>query len=200
MTCLSSCDKKAEEAPKASKPAAETSQVSWRDWIAKSTDPTWWKEHWSQASEAAKAAKRSLDALKAEELKKQASDLLKAIEDMKLTEVESLGAELSKHLTIEKLGDGLNFIILQRQQGGEAAAKAIEAYAARTDLNDHERAAAQNLKKGLETLQRDDVRGGIVWAVLFACECKFGSHEGALIGGLIASILFPDFKAPASNP
>jgi hypothetical protein len=200
MTCLSSCDQKAEEAPQASKPAAETSQVSWRDWIAKSTDPTWWKEQWSQASEAAKAAKRSLDALKAEELKKQASDLLKAIEDMKLTEVESLAAELSKHLTVEKLGDGLKFIILQRQQGGEAATKAIEAYAARTDLNDYERAAAQNLKKGLETLQRDDVRGGIVCAVIFACECKFGSHEGALIGGLIVSILFPDFHPPDTKP
>lgn len=200
MTILSSCDKKTEEAPQASKPAAEAFQTSWRDWIAKSADPKWWKDQWSQASEAAKAAKSSLDALKPEELKKQASDLLKAIEDMKLPEIEKLGADLTKHLSVEKLGDGLNFIILQRQQGGEAAAKAIEAYAARSDLNDYERAAAQNLKKGLETLQRDDVRGGIVWAVLFACECKFGSHEGALIGGLIVSILFPDFKAPASNP
>lgn len=194
MLCLCSCDKKPDEAPKTSKSTSEAPTSSWKDWMTKGADPSWWQQQWSKASEAAQTAKKSLESIKAEELKKQASELLQAIEAQDSSKVQGLVTELEKHLSVEKLGDGLNFIILQRQKGGEAAVEAIDEYAARTDLNQFEKAAALHLKKGMETLQRDDVRGGIVWAILFACECKFGSHEGAMIGALISSILFPEIK------
>ena len=193
LTCLSSCDKKAEEAPKASKPVAEAPQSSWRDWIAKSSDPTWWKEQGDKAADAATGIKASLDSINVEEVKKQATEIGKAIESQDFSKVEAVAGELGKHLTIEKLVDGLRFVIIQRQKGGEAASKAIDDYAARPDLNEFEKIAAQNLKAGLSVAQREDVRGLIAVAICFACESKLGAHRGGILAVPIISILFPEF-------
>ena len=190
LICLSSCDKKPAEAPQAAKPATETPKASWRDWIAKSTDTDWWQEQWSEASAAAKA---SLEALKGDEVKKRVSELSTALGSKDFIKTENLAAELGKHLSLDKLEQGIRFIILQRKDGGEAALKAINDYAARTDLNEFEKAAAQNLQKTAAFLQRDDFRGWTYAAIFFACECKLGAHRGGLLAIPIISILFPDY-------
>jgi hypothetical protein len=61
------------------------------------------------------------------------------------------------------------------------------------DLNEFEKIAAQNLKAGLSTVQRDDVRGVIAGAIAFACECKLGAHRGGFLAVPIISILFPEY-------
>lgn len=195
VICLTGCGKSDETA----KTQSDAPKPSWREWIAKGTDAEWWKKQWSQASDSARKAKASLETIRVDEVKKQAAEITKAIERQDFSKVEAIAGELGKHLSVEKLGEGLRFITIQRQKGGEAAAKAIDEYAARQDLNEFEKAAAQNLKKSLMFAQREDVQGSVVWAILFACECKFGSHEGAMIGGLIVSILFPDLR-PADAP
>ena len=193
LSGLSSCDKKPTDPPQAAKPATEALQPSWRDWITNSTDKAWLKQQWSDASDAAKTAKGSLDALNIGEVQKQVSEFAKALEAQDFTKMENMAGELAKHLSIEKLEQGVRFVILQRQKGGEAALKAIDDYAARTDLSDLEKAAAQNLRKSAALLQRDDFRGWVYLSIFFACECKLGAHRGGLLAIPIISILFPDY-------
>lgn len=190
---LSSCDQKPADPPQAAKPATEAPQPSLGDWIVKSTDQEWWKKQGAKASDAAKAVKVSLDSINAEEVKKQANEIVKAIESQDISKVEVVAGALGKHLSIEKLTEGLRFVIIQRQKGGEAAAKAINEYASRPDLNEFEKIAAQNLKAGLSIAQRDNVRGLIAVAIFFACESKLGAHRGGFLAIPIISILFPEF-------
>ncbi|MFN0075140.1 MAG: hypothetical protein ACKVY0_01565 [Prosthecobacter sp.] len=198
ITSVCSCGKR-EENPKpvASQSKAEIS--TWREWIAKSTDKAWLKQQWSDASEAAKTAKGSLDALNVGEVQKQVTEFAKALEAQDFTKMENMAGDLGKHLSIEKLEQGMRFVILQRRQGGEAALKAIDDYAARTDLNDLEKAAAQNLRKSATFLQRDDFRGWVYVSIFFACECKLGAHRGGLLAIPIISVLFPDYLEKHGN-
>jgi hypothetical protein len=116
------------------------------------------------------------------------------LESQDVSKVAAVAGELGKHLSIEKLTEGLRFVVIQRQKGGEAAAKAIDEYAARPDLNEFEKIAAQNLKAGLSIAQRDDVRGLIAGAIFFACESKLGAHRGGFLAVPIISILFPELN------
>jgi hypothetical protein len=194
MIGLSSCNKKPTKEPQTTKPVEEAPKASWRDWIAKSTDLEWWKQQGAKASDAAKTFQASLDSINAEEVKKQANEIVKAIESQDVSKVEAVAGELGKRLSIEKLTEGLRFVVIQRQKGGEAAAKAIDEYAARPDLNEFEKIAAQNLKAGLSIAQRDDVRGLIAGAIFFACESKLGAHRGGFLAVPIISILFPELN------
>lgn len=198
MSGLVSCGKKDPESPQAAKTAADAAQSSWREWISKSSDTGWWQQQWAEASEAAKA---SLEALKAIEVKKRLSELTEAFESKDDSKVEGIAAELGRHLSLNKLEQGMRFVILQRKEGGAAALKAIDDYAARTDLNEFEKAAAHNLQKSAALLQRDDFRGWVSVTIFFACECKLGAHRGGLLAIPIISILFPDYlEKPTPKP
>ncbi len=191
--CLSGCDK----APTQTKEkASSTSEL--RQWLAKSTDIDWWKAKTQQGSELATKAKAALDSIKTDELRKQASELTKALDTKNWSQIEGLAHQIGNHLSAEKLSEGLRFVVIQRQKGGEAASKAIEEYAARQDLTEYEKAAAKSLQKGLSFVQRDDVQGYVVLAIFFACECKLGAHQGGLLAVPIISILFPDYDGKHS--
>lgn len=188
---LTACDKATE--PKESVNTNQDQTIGWREWFSKSTDTDWLKSQWSKGSEIAKSAKASLDSLKVDELSQAFANLKKAVESQDFTKVDEFANHLDKLLTTEKLAEGMRFVVIQRQQGGNAAAKAIEDYATRKDLGEFEKAAAENLKKGLTLLQREDLQGYTVLAIFFACECKLGAHQGGLLAVPIISILFPDY-------
>lgn len=177
----------------------EDEKPAWSEWMAKGTDADWWKQQSTRASEAAKAAKASLDSINVTEVKKLALEITQAIERQDFSEVESLAVELGKHLSVEHLAEGMRFIIIQRQKGGEAATRAIEEYAKKPDLSEFEKTAAENLKKGLNFAQSDDVQGCIFLAIFFAAECKLGAHRGGLIAIPIMSILFPEYLEKHGN-
>ncbi len=191
---LSGCEKSPTQAEDKSSSPSEL-----RQWLAKSTDIDWWKAKTEQGSELAAKAKSALDSIKTDELRKQASELTKALDTKDWSQVEKLARQIGGHLSAEKLSEGLRFVVIQRQKGGEAASKAIEEYAARQDLNEYEKAAAKSLQKGLSFVQRDDVQGYVVLAIFFACECKLGAHQGGLLAVPIISILFPDYDSKHSG-
>ncbi len=187
-----SCDKAEQKKETQNRPQTGESN-SWKQWLTKGSDSKSLKSQWDKASEIAKAAKASLDSIQPEKLKQQFADLSKAIEGQDFSKMETLAGQLDKLLTTQRLADGLRFVVMQRQQGGEATIKAIEEYSGRNDLNEYERFATQNLKKGLAVMQRQDVQGYIVLAIFFACECKLGAHQGGLLAIPVISILFPDY-------
>lgn len=165
----------------ASTPKAEE---GWTDWL---------KAQWNKRDEHAAKVSSAIDSIKMPELGKGIASLQKAIETQDLPKVEELAKAIDKTLSTQNLDNAVGFIMLQRRQGGEAAAKAIEDYAKRPDLNSNERAAADSFKKGLAFVQRDDVKSYIALAILFTCQSKFGSHEGAAVGALAVSLIYPDF-------
>lgn len=191
---LSGCGKDSTQAEGKMPPPSEL-----RQWLVKSTDIDWWKAKAAKGSELAAAAKATLDSIKTDKLKQQAAELTKALDTKDLSQIEGLARQLGEHLSTEKLSDGLRFVVIQRQKGGEAAIKAIEEFAARQDLNEYEKAAAKSLQKGLSYVQRDDVQGYVVLAIFFACECKLGAHQGGLLAVPIISILFPDYDSKHSG-
>lgn len=176
--------------------------TGWKEWLAKGTDPEWLKSQWSKGSELAKNAAASLESVKPAELQRQFYELTKAIEANDFAKVEELAGHLGKVLNAEKFAEGMRFLIIQRQKGGEAAVKAINEFASRKDLNEFERTAAAGLKLSMAVAESDDVRGAIIGVIFFACECKLGAHQGGLLAIPIVAILFPDYseKLEAHNP
>jgi hypothetical protein len=183
----------AEESGKSGPIPDKSERSDWHEWITRGTDAEWLRSQWSKGSELAKSAKASLSSINADELKRQCSELNRAIEANDFSKVTELTECLAKKIGTEKFVDGMRYVVIRRQKGGEAATKAIEEYSNRKDLNDLEKAAAQNLKSGSALLNREDVQGHIVLAIFFACECKLGAHQGGLLAVPIISILFPDY-------
>lgn len=195
MASMSGCDK-GKESSKAAETQKPAEVSGWGEWFAKNTDTDWLKSQWSKGSELAKTAKTSLDSIKVDELKQQVSELTKALETQDFGKIEGMAdqiGKIGKLLTVDKLVEGMRFVAIQRQKGGEAAVKAVEEYAARNDLNEFEKTAAENLKNGMALIQRDDVQGYVCLAIFYACECKLGAHQGGLLAIPIISILFPDY-------
>jgi hypothetical protein len=192
--CISGCGKDPTVAKEKSAPPFELNQ-----WLAKSTGIDWLKAKTEQGAELATKAKAALDSIKTDELRQQALELTKALDTKDWSQIDGMAQQIGKQLSAEKLSEGLRFVVIQRQKGGEAATKAIEEYAARQDLNEYEKAAAKSLQKGLSYVQRDDVQGYVVLAVFFACECKLGAHQGGLLAVPIISILFPDYDSKHSG-
>lgn len=198
--------------PAAPTDPGETS--AWRQWLAKGQDTTWLKEQWAKGKDAAwlneqwaksadltQAAKASLGSINMEELKKLFSDFTQALDTKNFDKADVIAQQVGNQLADERMAKGLQFVILQRKSGGDAAVKAIEAYAARADLSPYEKLAAESLKQSMTFVQRDDVQSCLAFAIIFGCECKFGSHEGAAIGSVITMLLFPDFASkPTSSP
>lgn len=189
---LCQCGEKKEEAPtaravEASEPPpapALKADEGWTDWL---------KTQWGKRDEHAAKMSSAIDSIKMPELGKEIASLQKAIEAQDFSHVQELAKAIDKTLSTANMDEAVGFIMLQRRQGEEAAVKAIEDYTKRPDLNAYERAAAESFKKGLMFAQRDDVKSLVALAILFTCQSKFGSHEGAAIGALAVGLLFPDF-------
>lgn len=189
--CLARVGTCAEPAEVAAGNAAE--QSGWKQWLSKGMDPAWWKAQWSKGSDLTKAGVAAAQKLDPEQLKATVAQFSEAVAKEDYSMIQDATKGLGEVLSEEKLAEGFRFLIIQRQKGGEAAVKAVDEYAAREDLNELEKVAAENLKKGMALLQRDDVQTYIVLAILYACDSKLGRQEAPIVAALAISLLLPDY-------
>lgn len=175
-------------------------QSGWKQWLSKGMDPAWWKAQWSKGTDLAKAGVAAAEKLDPEQLKATVTQFSEAIEKGDSSKIKDAAKGLEEVLSPEKLAEGFHFLIIQRQKGGEAAIKAVDEYAARKDLNELERAAAENLKKGMALLQRDDVKSYMVLAVIYACDSKLGEPYGMGVAVPIINLLLPGYLEEQNHP